>query len=493
MAPISLQRVLRHARLTLTCISIVANALFGGGIFIFPLFSPALANHLKLTQPQLSTIVLAGMIGQYPFAAFVGKVIDRHGSWSCSLAAGILFSLGFGLFSYEISKTPDDIYQSSTSSFRNLTIYFFMAGLATVFALFSSLFAASKTFPAHLGVASGTSMALFGLSPLFLSFLASNFFTDPETGLNVTQFLKFLAVVTGGVYVIGAFNLRLPAIHRQGALPVDDPEQESEPDERSALLPSKPPNGIALQATPIAGGSTLDLLRDYNFWIMFASIATVLGSCEMVMSNIGTIVLSLPPYPSSSGADALRIPSADISTATQVRLISLANTITRLLIGPVADYTSPVALFLPSGEVSYPRRHLVSRVSFLSGAAALYAFTCAWMGAGVHTQGALWALSVGTGITYGITFTVLPSIISSIWGLENLGRNFGIATYAPFIGTPIFSYLYAFISASHAQESHGGVCKGTECWQSTFWISVGATLAALCGSLTLWRKWKGKV
>lgn len=33
--------------------------LFAGGIFIFPLLSPALASHLKLTQPQLTTIVLA--------------------------------------------------------------------------------------------------------------------------------------------------------------------------------------------------------------------------------------------------------------------------------------------------------------------------------------------------------------------------------------------------------------------------------------------------
>lgn len=36
--------------------------LFAGGIFIFPLFSPALASHLKLTQPQLTTIVLAWVI-----------------------------------------------------------------------------------------------------------------------------------------------------------------------------------------------------------------------------------------------------------------------------------------------------------------------------------------------------------------------------------------------------------------------------------------------
>ena len=72
-------------------------------------------------------------MGQYPFAAFVGKVIDNHGPWSCSLVSAILFSSGFGLFSSEIAKTSDDITQPSSTSFHNLTFFFFLAGLGTVF------------------------------------------------------------------------------------------------------------------------------------------------------------------------------------------------------------------------------------------------------------------------------------------------------------------------------------------------------------------------
>jgi hypothetical protein len=73
------------------------------------------------------------MMGQYPFAAFVGKVIDHCGPWSCSLVSAVLFSAGFGLFSLEIAKTPDDITQPSSTSFHNLTFFFFLAGLGTVF------------------------------------------------------------------------------------------------------------------------------------------------------------------------------------------------------------------------------------------------------------------------------------------------------------------------------------------------------------------------
>jgi hypothetical protein len=63
-------------RIFFTCLSIAANAyvfqlifsillilvtacsLLAGGIFTFPLLSPVLALHLKLTQPQLTTIAL---------------------------------------------------------------------------------------------------------------------------------------------------------------------------------------------------------------------------------------------------------------------------------------------------------------------------------------------------------------------------------------------------------------------------------------------------
>src|SRR6266478_9643153 len=69
--------------------------------------------------------------------------------------------------------------------------------LLTQNSYFSSIFAASKAFPQHPGAASGASMTFFGLSPLLLSLLASRYFTDPTTGLNVTHFMIFLAFASG--------------------------------------------------------------------------------------------------------------------------------------------------------------------------------------------------------------------------------------------------------------------------------------------------------
>jgi hypothetical protein len=128
-------------------------------------------------------------------------------------------------------------------------------------------------------------MALFGLSPLFLSVLASSFFTDPEAGLNVTRFLKFHAIVTGCIHLIGAFTLRLSSVSEHKALlPAHDPGQAAEPDERSALLPGKPPSDIEVQVILVDEHSSVtDLLRDRNFWTLFFVSLVVLGSVSRLL------------------------------------------------------------------------------------------------------------------------------------------------------------------------------------------------------------------
>src|ERR1700722_6031023 len=111
----------------------------------------------------------------------------------------------------------------------------------------------------------------------------------------------------------------------------------------------------------------------------------------MVISNIGTIVLSLPTSFPSTMAFA-STPAADISTSSQVRLLSLANTCSRLFVGFLADIISPVALYLPSGTFGFARKHHVSRIIFLTASTALLALTFIWMGVGIRSQEGLWAL-----------------------------------------------------------------------------------------------------
>ena len=104
----------------------------------------------------------------------------------------------------------------------------------------------------------------------------------------------------------------------------------------------------------------------------------------MVISNIGTIVLSLPPFSIES------IPS-DV-TAKQVKLLSLSNTISKLTVGAMVDYVSPVASYLPNVGHTFPRKHRITRIAFLALSALILASTFLWMKTRVLTRDDVWAL-----------------------------------------------------------------------------------------------------
>ncbi|KIK59800.1 hypothetical protein GYMLUDRAFT_226757 [Collybiopsis luxurians FD-317 M1] len=466
---------------TLQCLAIVCTSLSAGGIFVFPLLVSAFIEHLGLTQSQLSTIALAGMAGQYPFSSLVGILSDRCGPRFCSLLAALMFFAAFGLSALEISSAPEHSERSNTAVSQRLTVYFAMAGLATVLSYFSFVFSATKTFTRYFTLASGLTMSLFGLSPLFLSYLGSNFFSDPTTGtLDVTRFLQFLAAFAGVAHLFGACALTVPSTPATTS-PSDTTDI---PDERSRLIEREISSECTTGTDP-RDKSTLELLRDLNFWILALYMVMILGACEMIMSNVGTIVLSLP----SELVQTVAIKD-DQSAAFQVKILSIANTVSRLLIGPFADFASPVFSYEHLQGFTTVRKHHISRIVFLSGASSLLALTCSWMAFGAQTRHDVWLLSVGTGITYGSVFTVLPGVSCSIWGMQNLARNFGILTYSPFVGTTLYSYLYALIVERHSPK--GTACQGRICWESTFIFCLGTSLAALAMSAILWRNWSGR-
>jgi len=64
--------------------------------------------------------------------------------------------------------------------------------------------------------------------------------------------------------------------------------------------------------------------------------------------------------------------------------------------------------------------------------------------------------------------------------------------YAPFTGTPLFSYMYALISASHKEEGET-ICRGRLCWQLTFRLAIISSCISLFNSIILWRRWRGKI
>jgi hypothetical protein len=110
----------------------------------------------------------------------------------------------------------------------------------------------------------------------------------------------------------------------------------------------------------------------------------------MIISNIGTIVLSLYPNP-VAGIRSLSS-SAETVTTTQVRLISISNTLSRLVSGPLADIVSPLISHIPDDGPSPPRKYRISRVVLLSGTSLLLAGAFVYLELAIRSPDDLWIL-----------------------------------------------------------------------------------------------------
>lgn len=140
-------------------------------------------------------------------------------------------------------------------------------------------------------------MALFGLSPLFLSLIASTFFSSEEEGLDVTRFTTFMAILAGIVHIIGALNLRTPALAKVEIVSQDESSEDEEntpyPDsERTPLIAPKNRRNVQVTVIPVEHDQTvLDLLKDPHFWLLALIVLVGLGSVSMLEHTFLNIIL----------------------------------------------------------------------------------------------------------------------------------------------------------------------------------------------------------
>ena len=103
-------------------------------------------------------------------------------------------------------------------------------------------------------------------------------------------------------------------------------------------------------------------------------------------------------------------------------VLSFANTLSRLVIGPLADMLAPSPTTIevphPTSDVNdtsrthmiiwaFPRKQHLSRTLFLVCASVILALTFGWALVRMRSQADLWVLCIGVGVVYGSVFTVL--------------------------------------------------------------------------------------
>lgn len=185
----------------------------------------------------------------------------------------------------------------------------------------------------------------------------------------------------------------------------------------------------------------------------------------MIVNSIGSIITSLITPPPSSSHHLLSISSLPLTALkfkqpslpsphqvrqSAVQLISITNTLSRLFIGFIADYTSssetpppappavaPSSVLPPVDPAeedkrrsSQSRRIQISKITLLLGVIALLIVpTYLWSAIGLSSLRSLWVLTAGVGSAYGALFTLTPTITAQVFGLKTFGRNFGILSY----------------------------------------------------------------
>jgi hypothetical protein len=110
-------------------------------------------------------------------------------------------------------------------------------------------------------------MALFGLSPLFFSCIASGLFTEPVEGLNAPHYLRFIAVGTGVVFLFGALVMRVPSSDIKDDRPeiLDEQTRLLQDESRAASVPELHKDSIEV------------VLRDQTFWLLAFVLVILLG------------------------------------------------------------------------------------------------------------------------------------------------------------------------------------------------------------------------
>ena len=308
-----------------------------------------------------------------------------------SLIAGLLFAAGYALMARSLAVDPDSHPPELSSPWMSLPAYmvppdwillgayYVLAGTATSASYFAAVSTSAKSFPRYGGLAIGVPCAVFAISPLVLSRIASwAFVIDGENSdeLDVVAFLAFLSAALFTVNLLGAVGLRV--------IPPDEPAPGLSPSsadatETSVLLPAV--------VKPDAPQTIRALVRDPTFWSLGAVLLLVTGPAEMIQASLGSIVESLLSGPSVSTDRPWPAPSALRLRATHVQAISLFNCCARLLSGALSDWLAPT----PGRRKA---RFAISRLLLMAGAAVLFSAACLYVATGLRdTSGpGLWVL-----------------------------------------------------------------------------------------------------
>lgn len=365
--------------------NLALGTLYGWSVFVAPLES-----RFGWKRAETSMVfTIAVIVFALSFVA-AGRIQDRFGPLGCSLAGGILVSLGFYLCSY-------------TTSLNYLYLCFgVIGGLGNGFGYATPIPVMAKWFPDKRGLAVGLAVGGYGAGSAIFGPLAQ-LKLIPAYGLPAT------------FQILGAIFLVMTLA---GALLLRNPPPGYRPDGWS---PAATQGGAARDFTPG------EMLRTPTFYLMWVAYALGCSAGLMVISQ-------LVPFAKSVG-----ITAAALSTMTLV-VGAFGNASGRILSGWMSDRLGRINVLrtmIGICIIAMPALYAAGSQVALLYAAVFVVYWC--YGTQLSVNGAAASDFWGTknaGINYGILFTA--------WGVAGIiGPRIGGVLYDRY-----HDYQAAFFTAA---------------------------------------------
>jgi MFS family permease len=512
----------------------VINCLCAGSITAYSLYGHLFQTRLRYSQYRVNIVSITAELGMYLPVPIFGYLCDRLGPGIPSMLSAVLFGVGYLLaaFAYK-SGPPASSGDGNGWPFGVMVLAFAFVGMGTSCMYLSAVTTCAKNFGrgSHKGLALAVPIAAFGLSGMWQSQVGNNFLRerrpDGQKGeLDVFRYFLFLGITLLVVGVFGSLALRIVDEAEMIDEAVEQLEQSGILEENEYFHRAASLHGYGTMAVVDLSDSQFSMIRneaetlklkaeeekrkknwllneetrrflsDHTMWWLAGGFFLVTGPGEAFINNLGTIIGTLSP-PTTVGN------AITTSPATHVSIVAITSTIARLFTGTFSDLLAPKpvphqhrraeASIASSIESLRPtQRFSLSRIIFLLSFAILLATGQILLASGLiqnHASRFAWVSSfIGAG--YGAVFSLVPIVISVVWGVENFGTNWGIVAMMPAAGAAVWGAIYA-ANYQNAAEEKGpdapDLCYGTQCYASTFWAMAASVLIACALWAWAWR------
>ncbi|KAG7192638.1 putative monocarboxylate transporter mch1 [Scheffersomyces spartinae] len=445
------------------------SCLAGGSILLFSLFGTSLHDSLGLLYVEINFIASLSAFGMYLCLPILGYLSDVYGPALLSLISVWFFCPSYLINLYLVSVLLGQKLDHSLVT--KLSCSFCLIGLATSALYFSSLLTCAKIYPKRKGLAISLPVSCYGLSSFIGSqLLKLDYFQLPDQGgtLDLVRTFSFF----GWMYLlIGVFQTITSAlVNLEMEIIVTDEESplmndiETQEASNLSLIPSReivePENHYNRFVT---------FLKDKSAWVLLVSLIFNIGPLESYQNNLGSV---------------LRITTNAHGVASnlsnQLSVSASSSTVLRLATGWLSDYIS-------HSDRKYPisRMWLLIIIVMLGGLgqwALIYYYYYA-------QSDSYWFVSMVNGGAYGGIFTLYPTVIASIWGVDLLGSTWGSFMVAPAIGSIIYSLSYGNQVDGHCVSIKGQNLIGQYCLSQYFKISGLSMMFSVLLLIIAWRRY----